>query len=280
MKIIIKIIKNYLNFLAFLSPKLASDRVFNLFQTVTLKKIKKREEEFYNITTEFTIPLEKEDLKCYQLGNNEDKLVFLVHGWNSNIGCLTLFAKELVKQNYKVIGFNLPGHGTHKKSKTNLVESKNAFLKLIEFTNPKQPIHIISHSFGSAVTSYVLPELKFKVDKVVFLTSNNKFLNIFNHFKKMFGFNDKVFSLFKSKVESYVNEKTEDMVVAKKIKQSNINELLLIHDKFDKIIPFKDSEEIHKSVKNSILIPFEKTGHYRMLWNEDVVKETIKFIIK
>ncbi len=269
-----------MNFLAFLSPKLASNSVFNLFQTVTLKKIKIREKEFYNITTEFTVPLEKEDLKCYQLGNNDDKLVFLVHGWNSNIGCLTLFAKELAKQNYKVIGFNLPGHGTHKKSKTNLVESKNAFLKLIEFINPKQPIHIISHSFGSAVTSYMLPELNFKVDKVVFLTSNNKFLDIFNHFKNMLDFNDKVFNLFKSKVEGYVNEKAEDMVIADKINQSNINELLLIHDRFDKVIPFKDSEEIHNAVKNSTIIPFEKIGHYRMLWNEDVVKETINFITK
>jgi pimeloyl-ACP methyl ester carboxylesterase len=279
MNFIKKYLKYYLNFLAFLSPKLAGNRVFNLFQSVMLKKIKKREEEFYNMSTELSMPFEKEDLKYYVLDSaKSERIVFLIHGWNSNIGCMTLFAKELVKQNYKVIGFNLPGHGKQKRSKTNLVESRDAFIKLIEHVNPQLPISIIAHSFGSAVTSYVLPKLKYNVDKVVFLTSNNKLNDIFNHFKNMFGFNETVFNQFKLKVEKYVEEKVEDMVISKKINQSKFNKLLIIHDKFDKIIPFSDAININNEVKNSILIPFEKIGHYRMLWNENVVRKTLQFL--
>jgi hypothetical protein len=96
----------------------------------------------------------------------------------------------------------------------------------------------------------------------------------------MLGFNDKVFTQFKNKLENYLGEKMETMEITQKMNQSSFNQLLIIHDRFDKVIPFKDAEVIHKAVKNSVLIPFEKIGHYRMLWNENVVRETVSFIKK
>jgi pimeloyl-ACP methyl ester carboxylesterase len=55
--------------------------------------------------------------------------------------------------------------------------------------------------------------------------------------------------------------------------------LLLIHDEYDKIIPFKNSEEIKKmNMENTQLIKYSKIGHYKMLWNDKVVEDTIHFL--
>jgi len=61
----------------------------------------------------------------------------------------------------------------------------------------------------------------------------------------------------------------------------NLNEipfrkLLLLHDKKDKILPFSNSENIHKNVERVTLEPLEGIGHYRMLWNDDVIKKVKK----
>ncbi|MCF6279422.1 MAG: alpha/beta hydrolase [Flavobacteriaceae bacterium] len=279
MAFIIKLTGFYLNALSFILPKYSGKKAFKIFQEVRLKAIKKREESYYLKATKFSVPLEGEDLKCYEFGSENKKTVFLIHGWQSNAGSLTLFANELQKQNYRVIGFDLPGHATNKEYHTNLYKSKIAFVKLIKQLNPQEPFSIVSHSFGSGVTAYALSELKeYTVDKVVFLSSTNKFIDIFIDYKKMLDFNERVFSQFKKLVEVYLGEKMDEIVVSKKMKRAKFNKLLIIHDKFDKVIPFKNALEVHNEISNSTLISFEKIGHYRMLWNDEVVAETVKFI--
>jgi hypothetical protein len=57
--------------------------------------------------------------------------------------------------------------------------------------------------------------------------------------------------------------------------------LLLIHDEYDKIIPFKNSEEIKTMHKvNSVLIKHKRIGHYKMLWNQNIIDETLLFLKK
>ncbi|MCF6351164.1 MAG: alpha/beta hydrolase [Flavobacteriaceae bacterium] len=280
MKSILKLTGYYLNVLSFIFPKYSGKKAFKIFQEVRLKTIKRREESYYLKATKFSVSLEGEDLKCYEFGSENKKIVFLIHGWQSNAGSLTLFANELLKQNYRVIGFDLPGHGTNKESHTNLYESKIAFVKLIKYINPQESFSIISHSFGSGVTAYTLSKLEYKVDKIVFLSSNNKFIDIFIDYKKMLGFNERVFNQFNKLVEMYLGEKINEVVTSKKLKQAKFHKLLIIHDKYDKVIPFKNALEIRNEISNATLISFEKIGHYRMLWNSEVVKETVKFIQK
>lgn len=278
MKLILKFTKIYLNILSIISPKLSGKITFKLFQKIRLKKIKPMEESYYVEATHFTVPLQKEDLKCYEFGNKNGKLIFLVHGWESNAGCMTQFVKALIDLDYHIIGFDLPGHASHIESHTNLYESKEAFKELVDFINPTKPFSIISHSFGSVVTAFALENTRFKVDKMVFLSTTNNLVEIFNQFQKMVGFNNRVFNQFKKIIVKIMGLDVDEMVVSKRLKNQHFNQLLIIHDKFDKVIPFSNAKEITDVIPNSTLIPFEKIGHYRMLWNDEVVNETIQFI--
>ncbi len=75
-----------------------------------------------------------------------------------------------------------------------------------------------------------------------------------------------------------MNENLSDMNIVDRLKTCNFEGILVIHDKYDKVIPYKNAEDICKLVNNSVLKTFEKIGHYRMLWNDDVIKETVDFI--
>ena len=279
MKYILLIYKYYLNFLSFVAPKYGGKVAVNLFQKVRLKKPKRREIEFYKEAKSFKIPFEKEAIDAYELGNPNGKLIFLVHGWDSNAGSLGKIANALKETNkYRIIAFDLPAHHQSKLKYTNLYESKNAFKKILEFVQPKGELSVVAHSFGVAVTAFALSETNYKVDKLVFLSGNDVLEDVFKQFQKMIGFNDRIYQEVAKWTHKIIKLPLKELVISNRLKQINFNKMLIIHDKFDKVLPYKNAVSIHSKIPNSILKPFEKIGHYRMLWNEGVVNETAQFI--
>jgi len=278
MEYYLKILKLYYRIVSFISPKLGGRLAFKLFQKVRKKDVRKREMEFYEKARHFRIPLPKEDLHCYEFGNPTGELIFLVHGWDSNAGSLSKFAFELEERNYRVISFDLPGHANSKSEYTNLYECKEAFKKLIEFINPQEPFTIISHSFGSVMTAFTMAEINYTIDKFVFLTTPNSLLEIFTNFKNFVGITDRTFSFMLNNVNKLLKEDVHDISVEEKLKHISFTKLLLVHDKKDKILPYSNSEEVLKSTKNTELKSYERIGHYRMLWNDNVLEDTLTFI--
>ena len=278
MKLYLKLLRLYYKIISNISPRLGGWMAFNLFQKVRKKDVRKREESFYEKARHFKIGFLDQDLYCYELGNVQGELVFLVHGWDSNAGSLSKFAFELAERNYRVVSFDLPGHAKSNSDRTNLYECKEAFSSLLEFIDPQEPFTVISHSFGSAMTTYTISKLNYKIDKFVFLTTPNSLLEVFTNFKNFVGITDKAFGYMIKNAEEIVNDKIDSVNVSERLKNISFTKLLLVHDKADKIIPFKNSEDVYKANKNSDLKIYDKIGHYRMLWNDDVLEDTLSFI--
>ena len=274
----IYILRLYFKSISLFFPKFAGLKAFKLFQKVRIKIIRKIEEGFYKEVHQFRVSFPKEDLLCYEIGSENKNLVFLLHGWESNAGSLSKFAFQLSKNNYRVISFDLPGHAKYKSNYTNLVECRDAFSKLIEYIKPDKPFSVIAHSFGSAVCTYTLSKLNYKLDKLVFLTSPNSILEILNDFKNLIGLSSHSFTYFLQKANLLANEEIKNINVDEKLKLLDFSKLLLIHDEHDKIISIKNSEEIKKmNMENTQLIKYSKIGHYKMLWNDKVVEDTLQF---
>ncbi len=280
MKFYLKLIKYYLNFLSVFTPKYGGKIAVRLFQKVRLREIKTREEPFYKNTQASILKVNNQDMLFYELGNPKGNLIFLVHGWDSNAGSLSMFAFEFAKNNYRVISLDLPAHAKSQGTHTNLFECKDALIQLIKHVNPQQKFSIIGHSFGAAVTSYALAELDYKINKIVLLSANNIMKVIFDDYQKLVGFNDKIYNQVSLWTKQNFNQSLEELILSDKIKIIKYDELLIIHDKFDKVLPFKSALEIKEAIPTTKIIAFEKIGHYRMLWNKEVLKETIKFIIQ
>ena len=281
MNIQLNIVRLYFKLISLFAPKFAGSKAFKLFQKVRIKSIRKREEDFYTKANHFKVTSFKEDINCYELGAGNSDIVFLLHGWESNAGSLSKFAYQLAENNYRVISFDLPGHANYNLKYTNLAECKNAFINVIDFIKPNKPFSVLSHSFGSAVSAYTLSNLNYKIDKLVFLTSPNSILEIFTDFKKLIGLPNTAFSYLLENADLLANEKIKYFSIDEKLKHFSFSKLLLIHDEYDKIIPFKNSEEIktmHEA--NSVLIKHKRIGHYKMLWNQNIIDETLLFLKK
>ncbi len=275
MSLKLKLFKTYYRIFSQISPEKAGISAFNRFQTTQNKNIRERELPFFQTATEFRVPFGNEDLYCYSLGNKNNPWILLVHGWDSNIGSMFAIAKELVQNNYYVIGLNLPAHGPSKLKKTNMEICHNAFLSLYDYLSPTKPISIVSHSFGSAVVSYSLSKRNLPINELIFLTCPNSIEQVFLDYSSQIGLTTLAHRHMVKLAEHILDEKVEHMVVSELIKTVKYKSLTIIHDEFDKVIPIADAKKISKSSANATLITMKNVGHYRMLWNPDLINKII-----
>ena len=269
MKNLLKLIRAFFSGLSVIAPGMAARLAFLLFQTPMNKSMSEREESFYKNAERFIICHEKEDIIAYRLGNPSGKMVFLVHGWESNAGSLAAIAYSLVQQGFNVISFDLPAHGHSRLTRTNLLRSYQVFKAILDYFNPRE-FSVIAHSFGSAVTSYTLSHSKHVPSQLVYLTAPDRILDIFDHFRKTVKLGDRAYAKFLSIAQSLFEDHLSDMNVSEMTARINYDDLLLIHDRYDKILPYEYSERIYHKLDRVYLETFEKIGHYRMLWNPNV----------
>lgn len=272
------LINLYFRILSKLSPLTAGNQAFLLFQTTRKLKTKKREVEFYNTAHHFKIPYYLEDIDCFEIGDPTGKTVLLVHGWDSNAGSMAGIAYRLVEKGYHVVAFNLPAHGSSKLKRANLKICKEVFHAVVERLKPSDTFSVVAHSFGSAVTAYGLSTSRFRVDKLVFLTNPNKLSNIFNDFRIFIGLSLKAYHNLLESVQKLIGESVDSVSIENYSNRIKYNHLLLIHDYYDKILPYQNSVDVRSKWRNSSMITFHKIGHYRMLWNEEVIEEVTKFL--
>lgn len=274
----IKLIRVYFAVSSTLAPRSTGRRSFKVFQKVRIKNIREREKAFFEEAQQFTVPFHKEDIDSFSFGKADGPLVLLVHGWESNAGSLSQFKNRFVELGYHVVAFNLPGHGQHKATSTNLYECYNAMKHVLDYIQPEGPISVVSHSFGSAVTANALSRLNYEVDRIVFLTSPRRIEDIFLEFKGIISLGDKAYASLIETTENLLGAPISSLDVDTNLNRIDYNDLLLIHDKTDKILPFVNSEVILDKTSNSELIPLEKVGHYKMLWSDDVVNQAVSFV--
>jgi len=273
-----QLIKPYFKTLSAISPSLASKRAFEMFKKVRKKDIRDREKPFYDKAHAYEVPYQNKAIHCYSFGNPENDIVVLVHGWDSNVGSMYKFVEPLLAKNKYVLGFNLPGHAFYSANKTNLFEAKESFKIFMQALPRERKIDIISHSFGSAVTTFGLSEMKFKVNNLIYLTSPNKMEDIFRDFKNFIGLNEKAYQLLKDRANKILKEPLDLVNVDTRMKLVDFSHLYLFHDRADKIIPYTYSVKINESVSKSTLYSFDKLGHYKMLWNDALIAKVMHVI--
>lgn len=274
----LKILQAYFQTISTIHPNYASKKAVKLFQKVRKKEIRPREQEFFDMARHSTVKNGTKTIDIYEIGDANAKPIILLHGWDSNAGSLTKIAKMVLNNGYKVISMNLPGHAFSETDSTNLLDSKNAFKVFINHIDPQEPIHIISHSFGSAIVAFGFSELPYKIDQLIFLTSPNVIMNIFKEFQSITKLGHKAFESMCNWASKLLGEDIRALSMANKLKKASFNNLTLIHDVNDKIISINSTEEIHAAIPGSKILKFKSIGHYRMLWNNDVI-ETISNII-
>lgn len=271
MKTIQNLLRTYFQLMSVISPRKAAQQAIQLFQKTQKDRPKAQEISFYQYSRPFQVASEVEAVNCFEIGPKDGPLVLLVHGWNSRAGSMGAIGFRLMKKGYRVVGIDLPGHGKSQLKYTNLIIMEKALRAVIQHLDPQAPISVVAHSFGSAVTSFTLSKMDIEVKNLIFLTSPNKISTVFTTYASQIGLSAKAFAYMKQEFIQIFRTSWDDFVIQDFIAQIPYQSLLMIHDKADKAIPYKNGVEFVESLDRSRLHTLEKVGHYRMLWNKGVI---------
>lgn len=272
-----RMIRSFFSTFSPIFPKITGKLAFELFQHPHAKKTRSRELAIYENFEEKTITNPGEDIIYYEKGDKNAYPIILVHGWESNPGSLYALAEKLFEKGFLVKVLRLPAHGKSRIKKTNMVYSGAYIQEFLTKSGHRKDFSMLCHSFGSGASTIALKDSGYKADDLIFLTTPDKILDIFDNFRAMILLKAKAYRRLIQIVEAHIPYKMVDFNISDFLTQVSFERLFVLHDKNDKILPFKNATAVKEKVANCHLLPLNGKGHYRMLWDEEVIEQVVTF---
>jgi pimeloyl-ACP methyl ester carboxylesterase len=211
-----------------------------------------------------------EELKVWRFGVGP--AILLVHGWGGSGAQLSCFIEPLLEAGFSVITFDGPGHGQSSGRIASLVHLGTAILDIAKSVGP---IHgVIAHSVGAAATSIAV-DRGLELERAVFIGPPADAAVWFEKFAATLELTDRAKEAARERVENLVGVDF-DQLNADAIGWPRSIELLVIHDRNDREVPFSDGEKIVR-IADGKLAATDGLGHRRILSDPTVISTALLF---
>lgn len=259
----------WIQLLFFIAPNKAAWRVLMLFATPRIRKSREREIEALAKAKSLDIAVKGKRIRVYHWGNQEPE-VLLVHGWEGRAGNMGAFAAEFEKRGISSIAFDAPAHGDSEGKRSTLFAYADVMAEIFQ-RYPSLRI-IVAHSFGSAASVYTLARHTHSIQQLVLLSTPDNLVDAFNQFYDLLKLKPKQQERVYRFFEANFGHRVTDLQVSRDTQNTKVKQAVLLHDRNDSQIPFANAEKVSASWPLLSLIPLKDVGHYRMLWNEEVIE--------
>lgn len=255
-----------------IKAKKAIDKAFKLFCTPRGGFVKPHQKDFLNAYKSERIPFKKIKIQTYCWEGSGSK-VLLLHGWDSHSFRWKDMVKHLQTKGYDITAFDAPAHGYSEGNLLN-VPIYNEVLNIM--LDKYDPEILIGHSMGG-MTAVFNQHLKKNpnIRKMVLLGAPSDLKRIMDGIQKILSLSNK----FMKATEDYFKDRYGYRFTEFSTKDFAANlelPVLIIHDKYDKIVPFNEAEDIDSTLNNSELIMTEGAGH--SLHKTKIYKKVLEFI--
>jgi pimeloyl-ACP methyl ester carboxylesterase len=141
------------------------------------------------------------------------------------------------------------------------------------------PIYgVVAHSFGGMITPYSLTH-GMKTQKVVCISPPSHFDFLLARFSQTLhlpkSIQDYMVNRFKKEYGDNLIERVSSINTSKELGHIPA---LIIHDEDDADVLISESEQLHQAWPNSIMKRTTGLGHRRILYNAQVIEDTIDFL--
>ena len=221
----------------------------------------------------YALRFDDNSIQVFEWGSGP--VVLLAHGWSGSPLQFETLIRTLLAQNYKVVAFDQKGHGESSGNYSSFPE----FVRSTELVaaHYRTGLHgIVAHSIGSnsilKVCECLTPSLK-----IATIAPVGDFLQMLETVRRRMGIYEGLFTQVIRKIET---ESGLQLAELNQLDYSKIahHDVLLVHDRYDKINEFDASVEIHKNLHGSILMPTEMLGHSRILKDPTVIDRVVAHI--
>jgi len=263
-----------LNLLSVFAPNYAVDKAMGIFCSPLSGRLRPKDRAFLQ-TSEFrsSFNISGGRIEYYIWNEPGVKTIMLFHGYESNSARWQLLIKELLEQDYKVIAIDAPAHGASSNDKFDMIQYGEAInAAVIRF----KPSVLIGHSIGGASLGFYLSEYDYPdFDRLILMGTPTELKDMVSRFASTLGLSDSMVQLFHTNFKKKF-KRTIGSISAKEMVKGIDIPTLIIHDKKDKTIGYRNAEVYHEVMKNSTLMLTNKMGH--SLQGRKVYKAIIDYI--
>lgn len=271
-KHIVKVIGKSINFVSYFSPYFAAHLAINLFSRPQKGKTKINESKFLNTSIKEALTINNFSIMTYRWMGTKDT-VLLAHGWESNASRWKNLIELLKSNDYNIIALDAPAHGYSGSKLFNALMYSECISMVAKKFNANI---IVGHSVGGMASIFAQKNDHIQsLNKLVLLGAPADFLGVFNRYENMMGYNAKVSNAMHKYVLKHYNHLPEYFSAANFSKEITAKGLI-IHDKKDRIIPFKDALKYKENYENSELVSTRGQGHG--LKSEQVYTHILEFL--
>lgn len=274
----LSVIRFLFKYFGALLPALAAKKAMQLFMTPKRKK-EGPLSPIFNQSIIMGTAYKNTRIRSYMWGHT-GKIVLLVHGWESSSRIFESFILPLLNAGYRVVAIDGPAHANSSQKQTNMIDFGDALYKVVNRLEKSGGVYaIVGHSFGgSSLVNMIYRKSKPQtLKKIVLIAIPSRIDRIFYNFFKYINLSATAVDEFKKLMGSKFDLNIENLTVSNWLDNLDLKEVLVVHDKNDKIISFREAESLVNSWKNSRLILTEGLGHNRIMKSAAVIRDIIEY---
>lgn len=222
------------------------------------------------------VPYANRWLRVWSFG--EGPTILLAHGWSGYAAQLDAWIEPLVAAGHRVVLFDAPAHGGSGGRQTNIMDMAGAIQHVAGLYGP---VHaIVAHSFGAPATLFALRH-GLKADRLVLMAAPLSLTKFSLFVAHVLGLPLSVRGRMQRNMERKLGfrwDETDTDTVLADLAATRPLDVLLIHDRRDREVPFACAERIAEAVPSARLVATEGNGHNRILRNAAVIAEAAAFL--
>lgn len=263
-----------------LSPAVAGKLAFKLFCTPYPKYKKSKAPAIFHQANKLTVQVSSGIyIQGYEWNVNRPngKTVLICHGYASHIYKFEQYIQPLLKQGFRVLGFDAPGHGKSQGKYINAVVYKDAIEHIIRVCGPID--HFMGHSLGGLTLSLIAETISHpETHKFVLIAPATKTTTTLDGFFNMMQLSEAVRAGFYAELGKLTHLPIRHFEVDRAIAHYQ-GPLLWVHDQGDRVCPYQDLVNFkNKAPENIKFLITNGLGHNKVYKTPEVIEQIIAFL--
>lgn len=200
--------------------------------------------------------------------------VLLVHGWGDRASSLGAMIDPLTSAGFRVVGVDLPGHGSSPSGPTDLYSLAAAVRTVGSQVSARA---VVAHSMGGGVALLALRD-GLAVDALALLAPAVRLENALTPFQGMFRLSDRTMDGLRARIEDRFGQEVWRDVAADRIVADLVVPGLVVHDRTDTQIVHADARMLTDAWTTATMVTTDGLGHTRILRDPDVTGRIVAFL--
>jgi pimeloyl-ACP methyl ester carboxylesterase len=208
-------------------------------------------------------------------GAGDAPAVLLAHGWGGNAAQMRAFVFPLLSAGFRVVAYDQPAHGVSEGRLTGLPDFADV---LADVAWHHGEVHaVIGHSLGATAAALAHAQKKADLRKIVLVSPPSDLVGYSRRFARWHWIPEPVRDSMQAAIEERYGLRWSELELSRLAPRLGAR-ALVIHDRSDRVVPWKQGEQLARHWQGARLISTEGLGHRRILQDEAVTQAAADFL--